>query len=391
MSIGTERKSLIVFMIVAVALVAGAFWLIRWLSTGGPTRAVAEPGQIVFISDRMGEPDLWIMEEDGSNAKRLVVHPGQERETLFAPDGEWIYYTSEFGGNVYQIGRARPTGRGAGKLLAGTDAEGSISITTTGPRLGYIRNSQMFSSELDGKNPRRELPSAGDESLGADVAQVAEGDAPALRRYSYTHYSPTKGWIAAISQAYDNQRAFLSLGRDWPTGALLGPDGKQSLGEEVFFDWSPDGDKLVLSCYGPPGITFLAVYAPSADMEAPQAIPAFEPSVVLLEDRTNGIGIRRPVWSANGKIYFERVINIKDGAREEDGIWEISPEGGKPKRIIEGRALFPKPSPDGRFLLYIKGPDIYRYEFETGQSKNLTNEQGINRFPSWSPILNNSN
>ncbi|MCA9246902.1 MAG: PD40 domain-containing protein [Planctomycetales bacterium] len=51
--------------------------------------------QIVFCSDRDGDPDLYIMDADGSNVRQLTDMPGYDGGPFFSPDGEWIVFRSD--------------------------------------------------------------------------------------------------------------------------------------------------------------------------------------------------------------------------------------------------------------------------------------------------------
>jgi len=55
--------------------------------------------EIVFCSDRDGDPDLYIMDVDGTNIRQLTNEPGYDGGPFFSPDGNWI---------IYRTDRARP-------------------------------------------------------------------------------------------------------------------------------------------------------------------------------------------------------------------------------------------------------------------------------------------
>jgi len=387
-----ERRSLVWFIIGAFVLVAGTIALGGWLAGGGPTRAFAKPGQIVFISDRTGSPDVWITEEDGSNARRLMAEEGEERETAFAPKGDWIYYTADFGAQELQLCRTRPTGKMAGRMLSSGGAQSSLSVSTGALKVGYISNTQVFAIGLDGKNPERVLPSHADEELNLPQLAAMPGGLPGTRRYSSARLSARPGWIAAMSQGFDNQRLFVGLGDHYVTATLLGADEQPLVGEECGFAWAPDGARLAVATIGPPGTSSLLVYAPDPDQipeDDPSAgVPIIPAERILINVADGSVGFRHPAWSPDGKeIAFSRFRVEKSGGRVDDGIWVAPAEGGTPRQIARGGATLPVYSPDGRFILYQLGADIVRCDREGGQVKNLTEGKGINRYPSWSPVL----
>lgn len=55
--------------------------------------------QIVFTSDRAGNPDLYIMYADGTNVRRLTNKPGYDGGPFFSPDGKRIVFRSDRHGN----------------------------------------------------------------------------------------------------------------------------------------------------------------------------------------------------------------------------------------------------------------------------------------------------
>jgi tricorn protease len=54
------------------------------------------PNQIVFVHAN----DLWLVGRDGGDAVRLTSGEGGESDPAFSPDGRWIAFTGEYGGNV---------------------------------------------------------------------------------------------------------------------------------------------------------------------------------------------------------------------------------------------------------------------------------------------------
>lgn len=382
-----ERRSLIVFICLALALVVGAFWIGDWMATGGPTKVLAKPGQIAFISDRAGASQVWMMNEDGSEPRRLNSRQGEVRETVFSPEGDWVYFTGQLETEEFQIGKVRPNGKALGRLLATSGAQTVLSVSRGAKSICYVSNTQVFRCSPTGTDPEKVLPSHGDEGLDPLSLRSADEDPPPMRRYSIALINPTNSWIAAISQGYDNQRPYLSLGPQSVTASLADSAGRKVIAEECGLAWSADGKKLALTSSGSPGTTFLAVYEPDPN-NMPPGVPVLRPARTLLQSDDNAFGIRNPAWSADGKtIVFERIDEAADGSRAVSGLMSVPADGGVPKVLVKGQATNPKFSPDGRFMLYQLGNDLMRYEWKTGKTLNLTKGQGLNRYASWSPVL----
>ncbi|HEV3448305.1 MAG TPA: MdsD protein, partial [Gemmataceae bacterium] len=43
--------------------------------------------------------DIWVVNDDGSNPRRLTVHPARDIHPHFSPDGRWIAFSSNRYGN----------------------------------------------------------------------------------------------------------------------------------------------------------------------------------------------------------------------------------------------------------------------------------------------------
>lgn len=86
-----------------------------------------------------------------------------------------------------------------------------------------------------------------------------------------------------------------------------------------------------------------------------------------------------PSWAGdNSWIAFER----KDTA-DQSGIYLIRPDGSQ-KHLIITNAFSPAFSPDGKFLIFSRNQQLFRYSVETGEFVQLT-AQGSNTSADFSP------
>ena len=51
--------------------------------------------QIVFCSDRGGNPNIYVMDADGSNVRQVTHATGYNGGPFFSPDGRWIVFRSD--------------------------------------------------------------------------------------------------------------------------------------------------------------------------------------------------------------------------------------------------------------------------------------------------------
>lgn len=85
--------------------------------------------------------DLWLARTSGGTASRLTAHPGLELFGKFSPDGKWIAFTGQYGGDeqVYIV----PTGGGEPRQLTFYPALGPLPA-----RWGY--DNQVYGWSPDG-------------------------------------------------------------------------------------------------------------------------------------------------------------------------------------------------------------------------------------------------
>src|SRR5689334_15674637 len=89
----TVRNAL---LFIVAACILGS--LVQWVRNGMPLPGSGVPstaGKIVFVSNRNGHIDLWMMNgTDGSGAVALTDDPAEDRHPRFSPDGSEVVFTS---------------------------------------------------------------------------------------------------------------------------------------------------------------------------------------------------------------------------------------------------------------------------------------------------------
>ena len=66
--------------------------------------AVDAQAQIAFMSKRDGNPEIYVMDIDGKNQRRLTNHPKSDWSPSWSPDGKRIVFMSERDGHVHVHG-----------------------------------------------------------------------------------------------------------------------------------------------------------------------------------------------------------------------------------------------------------------------------------------------
>ena len=76
--------------------------------------------QILFVSDRDGDPDIYVMDADGRNVRQLTNEPGYDGGPFFSPDGRFIAYrTDRLEKDMLQIHVMKADGSGDMPITSG--------------------------------------------------------------------------------------------------------------------------------------------------------------------------------------------------------------------------------------------------------------------------------
>jgi len=187
---------------------------------------VGKPGialsQIAFTSERGGAKEIWVMDYDGANQRRVTSHHSTSMSPAWSPNGESLAYTSFFNGppGIYLAdvgsGRKRPV-----------VTSGSFNISPTfspdGRRVAFARsmegNIEVFTADLDGGNLHRLTNSTGIDTNPA--------------------WSPKGGEIAFTSSRAGNPEIYL-MDSEGANQRRISFEGTYNDGAA----WSPEGDLL---------------------------------------------------------------------------------------------------------------------------------------------------
>jgi len=125
----------------------------------------APDGRIVFTTESSGNPDIWVMNADGSRRVQLTSTPGQDISPRVTPDGKYIVFVSDRDGGL-RLWRMGFDGSGATRLSADLVARGRGTLSADGKWVYY--------SEVSG--PSRKAPIDGGAAV--DVFSVGAAELP---------------------------------------------------------------------------------------------------------------------------------------------------------------------------------------------------------------------
>ena len=212
----------------------GALLAVSLFLVGLPATATVsgENGKIAFVSDRDGNPEIYVMEADGSNPVNLTNHPGSDSSPAWSPDGRQLAFVSDRdGGPAIYVMEA--DGSEVTLLTSGEDPAWSPD----GTRIALSRDGAIFIRSLSGGETRITDPSTATHPTWARTfldrypAWSPDGSSIAFKRDS-SGGTPT----ASFAQLLVTDATTLRTPTVLPSSSWnLHPP-----------DWSPDGKRIVI-------------------------------------------------------------------------------------------------------------------------------------------------
>ena len=138
--------------------------------------------RVAFSSNRSGSYDLYLMEADGKNLRRLTTGAGNEGDPSWTPDGTQIVYTAT-SGTTTQVAIMQADGGESRPLTTIPGGNHSPTVSPDGRSIAFVSvrdgNQEIYAMNLDGTNPRRLTKTSERESSprffrNGDLAYVVE-------------------------------------------------------------------------------------------------------------------------------------------------------------------------------------------------------------------------
>jgi TolB protein len=93
--------------------------------------------KIVYQRYEGGQWDLWVMNPDGSNKKKITTGPGDKTDASFTSDGQFIVYSSDFESMLSNIYKISIAGGNPVRLTNYSGYDGAPSISPDGTKLVF--------------------------------------------------------------------------------------------------------------------------------------------------------------------------------------------------------------------------------------------------------------
>ena len=331
------------------------------------TRFLRQPdvsgSHIVFVH----ADDLWIVGRDGGAATRLTSSDGAETDPAFSPDGRWVAFSGQYGGNtdVYVMPSAggqpeRLTWHPAEDVVQGWTPEGEV-LFRSGREGVPTMQWKLYTVPPAGGLPRSlALPQAYLGEMSADGAYVAYQEIghwdPEWRNYRGGQAQPiavvsTSTW-ERVTSPWEGER---QMDPAWMDGVVYYLSERDWAGNVWSFD-PRTGEERQLTRHADFDVKSLGAGAGVVVYEQAGYLHELDPAA----GRTRKLEIR-----AAGDMNWSRPR------------WEEVP----PDRLRSAGL-----SPTGRRALFEWRGELFSVPAGEGSWRNLTRSPGVaDRHPVWSP------
>jgi Tol biopolymer transport system component len=170
--------------------------------------ALDTSGQIAFTSSRTGNKEIWIMEGSGSNPRQVTANPGiDDFQPAWSPDGTQITYVVGTEATRNQdIWVINTDGTGARKLSESSAAEWEPAWSPDGTRIAFVSDragdADIFIRNADGSGEDYNLT-----AYAPDSAQYSPAWSPDGTRIAYisTENGRPSLWVMTVDGSERNE------------------------------------------------------------------------------------------------------------------------------------------------------------------------------------------
>jgi serine/threonine protein kinase len=113
-----------------------------------PPVVAALDNQIVFVSNREGNRDIYVMDADGSNQAPLIARDDDSTTPAVSPDGTQIAFVSD--DDIYVVSA---DGSDPRNLTGGEGENNYPTWSPDGTQLGFVRDDMIMVMNVDGSEP----------------------------------------------------------------------------------------------------------------------------------------------------------------------------------------------------------------------------------------------
>ena len=371
----------------------------RLTSDGNVSVAAISPDgrYLAHVKEMAGKASLWVRQTETAAEVQIVAPATQDyQDVRYTPDGSHIYFSTYPSGGENGVMFRVPALGGTPRRLV-EDVDSGVAISPDGTRLAFVRAdvhaglSHLIVTDRDGLNERI-LATRGDDSFG-EISPSWSPDQPLI-----------------LMTVRDRAgRGSLHVVRT-ETGSM--EPASESYARIGGATWAPDGNSFVVSAADAPdtGLQIWQVLYPSlvrhrittdatsysrvslsadgrtmavVQQQSTSAIWLHTPAqqqAIRLSAARRGDGNAGIAWSSNGRIVF---TSARSGRNE---LWTMNADGSEPRQLVEGSAVSPAVSKDGRWFVFLrhdaKVRQLWRGSFDEKPPTLLATASAL-----WRPVI----
>ncbi len=322
--------------------------------------------------------DLWLVDTDGNNVRRLTSHPGQELFARFSPDGRHIAFTGQYDGSeqVYVV----PVTGGEPKRLTWYPSEGPLPA-----RWGY--DHQVYGWTPDGEAVLFRSLREGFSLTGSRLytVKLSGGLPEALPMVvSGAGALSPDGERILFSPLFRDFRTWKRYEGGWAQDLFifeLDGSGSRNITDHVRTDrdpmWMQEGLFFVSD-----RDDYLNIYQYDADSGQTRQLTRYQDRDVRW---ASDDGLHRIIYELDGALHILDVRTGDDRALTITVPADTGFELGELVKVSEHLESFDA-SPNGERVLVAARGEVFSVPVEHGVSRNISNSAGAHeREVAWSP------
>jgi len=311
------------------------------LLSGGATPVLAK---IVFQSNRDGNSEIYVINDDGSGARRLTYHPTHDSNPRWSPDGKQITFTRQVPGEIIKVPGEQVQTYTYDVFLMNADGSNQRNLTDN-PSINGMgswspdgRHIAFTSSRSGALNIHRITPESG------DIEQLTHNGGATT-----PHYSPNGREVTYVQHG----------GSFWCNIHLMTAEGMRQK------PLLPKKNGLVIRTnprFSPDSTRILYVESTYKDRVVRDA----EGQTIYLDVMSSQLRIQHRHTDTN------QPIKLPKNWRPGGGSW-----------MANGKEILFAADEIGLITKEHGNYDLYRYHLNTGHIRQITDHRAADKSPHW--------
>ncbi|MEO8769382.1 MAG: amidohydrolase family protein [Ferruginibacter sp.] len=356
--------------------------------------------KILFTSDAGGGDNIWMMNNDGSNAKQITKENFRLlNNAVWSPDGEYIvarkHFTSTRSAGAGEMWLYHTSGGGGLQLTTRKNDQQDVNEPCFSPDGRYLYYSEdMYPGGFFqyNKDPNNQIFVIKRLDREKGTIETVTGGPGGAMRPQISHDGKFLSFVKRVRTKTVLYIRNIETGEQWPIYDQLSKDQQEAwtiFGSYTGYAWTPDDKSIITWANGKIIKVDVSGVNKATDIPFTCNVNQRIDDAVRFQQELNPASftakvIRQATTSPDGKWLVFNAVGY---------LWKKELPAGKPQRITNGTDFEFEPSfsPDGKSLIYTTWNDttagaLYKVNLQ-GAAKpvKMNKAKAIYRLPSFSP------